>query len=157
MASKMTTEKPSSSLSTFMALEDTRPEDTSLSPFVVSTTRGFLPRDEPLVRLPKDFEALEDLLQRMPVKTLDGSRGLLAEGNLGDTVLSDLPDLTGLIKKHAYDMVLMTALYRDYSFLASAYLLEPCHERCIRGESYGLARSVLPKNIAMPLDTVAKL
>jgi indoleamine 2,3-dioxygenase len=109
----------------FAVLNDTKPRDTLLSPFMVSSTRGFLPRAEPLVSLPKDFDALESLLSRMPIKTLDGSLGLLARGELGVAV-KDLPDLTVAIEGYQEDLVLMTALYRDYSFLASAYLLEPC-------------------------------
>jgi indoleamine 2,3-dioxygenase len=115
-----------SSMQDFPVLHDTKTHDTSLSPFIVSTSRGFLPRSEPLARLPEDFNALESILARMPIKTLDGSPGLLAQGKLGDTVSTELPDLSNVIKKHRDNMVLMTALYRDYSFLASAYLLEPC-------------------------------
>jgi indoleamine 2,3-dioxygenase len=62
----------------------------------------------------------------MPVKTLDGSPGLLASGTLGESVDKELPNLTAAINKHATNLPLMNALYRDYSFLASAYLLEPC-------------------------------
>ena len=110
----------------FPVLHDTHPGDTSLSPFMVSTSRGFLPRADPLTKLPSDFESLETILQRMPVKILDGTPGLLAEAKLGKTVDEELPDLTNTVEKYRDDMVLMTALYRDYSFLASAYLLEPC-------------------------------
>jgi indoleamine 2,3-dioxygenase len=145
------------SSSPFPVLNDTRPDDISLSPFVVSTTRGFLPRDEPLISLPSDFAALESLLRRMPIKTLDGSPGLLATGSFGDAVHNELPDLSDAVKRHAYDQVLMTALYRDYSFVASAYLLEPCHEHFIRDGTYGLARNKLPSNVAIPLNTVAQM
>jgi len=98
----------------------------SISPFTVSTARGFLPVSDPLEALPPDFEVLESLLRRMPVKRFDGTPGLLAEGKLGVEVHEMLPDLSASIKEHAEDLRLMTALYRDYSFLASAYLLEPC-------------------------------
>lgn len=118
--------KTSFDLQTFPVLYDTKSDDTSMSPFMVSNTRGFLPRMEPLTSLPEDFQALENLLQRMPIKMASGSPGLLADGMLGETVDIDFPDLTEVIKKYRNDKVLMTALYRDYSFLASAYLLEPC-------------------------------
>ena len=36
------------------------------------------------------------------------------------------------------DPVLVTALFRDYSFLASAYLLEPCHITMSKTGKYGL-------------------
>lgn len=138
-------------------MDNTRPEDISLSPFIVSTSRGFLPRSDPLVCLPSDFESLESLLQAMPIQKLDGTPGLLASGSFGKAVLNSLPDLTDVVKKHAYDMQLMTALYRDYSFVASAYLLEPCHDHYLKHGSYGLARDTLPSNIAVPLNTVAKM
>jgi indoleamine 2,3-dioxygenase len=52
---------------------------------------------------------------------------------------------------------LMNALYRDYSFLASAYLLEPCHERFMRAEPYGLGRQTLPAVISLPISRCAQL
>jgi indoleamine 2,3-dioxygenase len=110
----------------FNALTDTKPDDDSMQAFMVSTTRGFLPRADPIVRLPPEFDSLESILRRMPIKTLDGSPGLLAHGTLGETVHKELPDLTTAIERHAGNLPLMNALYRDYSFLASAYLLEPC-------------------------------
>lgn len=113
----------------FNVLTDTRPNDDSLPAFMVSTTRGFLPRSEPLVQLPPDFDALESLLSRMPIKTVSGAPGLLADCMLGEAV-ANFPDLTPTIGKYQHDLPLMTALYRDYSFLASAYLLEPCKYIC---------------------------
>ncbi|KAF7297661.1 Indoleamine 2 3-dioxygenase family protein [Mycena kentingensis (nom. inval.)] len=144
-------------IANFTVLDDTRAEDTSLPAFMVSTTRGFLPRAEPIVHLPAEFAALENILQRMPMKRLDGTPGLLASNTLGETVLKELPDLTDAVEKYRSNLPLQNALYRDYSFLASAYLLEPCHERFLRGESYGLARDVLPKNIALPISRCAQI
>ncbi|KAJ4376165.1 hypothetical protein N0V83_001446 [Neocucurbitaria cava] len=141
----------------FPILSDTRPDDHSLPAFMVSTTRGFLPRQEPVVELPKEFAALESLLQRMPVKTLSGEPGLLAKFTFGDTLVKELPDLTAEVEKYRDDLVVMNALYRDYSFLASAYLLEPCHERHLRGEQYGLGRQSLPRCIALPIVKVAEI
>lgn len=141
----------------FVVLEDCRPEDTSLQAFMVSKPRGFLPRAEPVWQLPADFQPLEDLLQRMPVKTITGEPGLLAHGKLGAVVESEFPDLTWAVDKHKDNMPLMNALYRDYSFLLSAYLLEPCHERFLRGEPYGLGRQVLPAVVAKPMARVAEL
>ncbi|KAJ7837366.1 indoleamine 2,3-dioxygenase gamma type [Mycena olivaceomarginata] len=142
---------------TFTVLHDTRPEDTRLPAFAVSTTRGFLPRAEPIVTLPQEFDPLEAILARMPIKKLDGTPGLLAHGQLGETVLKDLPDLTWAIEKYTENLPLQNALYRDYSFLASAYLLEPCHERFLKGEPYGLGRQVLPKNISLPISRCAEI
>jgi indoleamine 2,3-dioxygenase len=115
----------SSSAPRFNVLTDTKQNDDTLPAFMVSTTRGFLPRSEPIVKLPPDFDALESLLSQMPIKTACGAPGLLADCMLGGAV-ANFPDLTPTIEKYQHDLPLMTALYRDYSFLASAYLLEPC-------------------------------
>lgn len=96
------------------------------SPFTVSTARGFLPLADPPSSLPAAFEPLERLLCAMPVRRADGLPGLLAEGALGEAVDKELPDLSREVERTAGDPALVTALYRDYSFLASAYLLEPC-------------------------------
>lgn len=141
----------------FNVLGDTRPEDKSLPAFMVSTTRGFLPRMNPIVTLPSEFDPLESLLARMPVRTLSGEPGLLAENKLGDAVDGGFPNLTEAMDKYKDDLPLMNALYRDYSFLASAYLLEPCHERFVRGEPYGLGRQTLPANIAHPIAKCADI
>ncbi|KAK1511835.1 indoleamine 2,3-dioxygenase [Colletotrichum tamarilloi] len=141
----------------FPVLDDPRASDTSLPAFMVSTTRGFLPRADPVAVLPAEFAPLEDILARMPVKKLDGTPGLLASSKLGETVDTEFPDLTDAIDQYKENLPLMNALYRDYSFLASAYLLEPCHERFVRGEGYGLARDVLPRNISMPIARCAEL
>jgi indoleamine 2,3-dioxygenase len=136
---------------------DTKPEDNTLPAFMVSTSRGFLPRQEPIVELPSEFDALESILTRMPIKTLNGMPGLLATYTLGETVLNELPDLTGAINMYKDNLPLMNALYRDYSFLASAYLLEPCHERYMQGEGYGLGRQTLPSIISLPISRCAEL
>ena len=141
----------------FHVLDDTKPEDTSLPAFMVSKTRGFLPRMDPIVTLPSDFDVLESILQRMPIKTENGAPGLLAEGKLGDVVNTELPDFTDKVDQYKANLPLVNALYRDYSFLASAYLLEPCHQRFVRGESYGLGRNVLPANVARPIARCAEM
>ncbi|KAI9167717.1 Indoleamine 2,3-dioxygenase [Paramyrothecium foliicola] len=146
-----------SSTPPFRVLDDTRPDDVSLPAFMVSTTRGFLPRMDPVVTLPKEFDALESILQRMPITTLEGKPGLLAENKLGDVVHNDFPDLTSAMELYKDNLPLMNALYRDYSFLASAYLLEPCHERFVKGEPYGLGRQVLPANISKPIAKCAEI
>lgn len=140
----------------FEVLEDARLDDISLPAFMVSTTRGFLPRMDPIVTIPSEFNAVEDLLQGMPVLTQSGRPGFLATGKLGDEV-EKLPDLTEEIEKYHDNLPMMNALYRDYSFLASAYLLEPCHMRFMKGGPYGLARSFLPAQLSRPIARCAEL
>lgn len=141
----------------FEVLDDCRPDDMSMQAFMVSKPRGFLPRTNPIVTLPSEFDPLESLLQRMPVKTLSGEPGLLARNKLGPAVLEELPDLTDAVDKYKENLPLMNAIYRDYSFLLSAYLLEPCHERFLRGEPYALGRQSLPATIARPMARVAEM
>lgn len=140
----LTTLPPSSTIST-------------LPPFTVSIPRGFLPLSDPPTKLPASFAALSSLLARMPMVTIEGKLGLLASFTFGETVLRELPDLTENVDEVKKDLRMVCALYRDYSFVASAYLLEPCHERWVRSEGYGLGRQRLPACIARPLAKVAEM
>lgn len=93
----------------------------------------------------------------MPIRTLDTKPGLLATFTLGETVLRELPDHTDEVDQFKDDLQIIGALYRDYCFLASAYLLEPCHEGHVKGEGYGLGRQRLPAVLARPLARVAEM
>lgn len=128
-----------------------------LAPFTVSIPNGFLPLSLPPTELPPSFSALSSLLTRMPIRTAAGDPGLLATFQLGETLLRELPDLTAEIDKVTDDLRTVGALYRDYCFLSSAYLLEPCHERHMNGEGYGLGRQRLPAALARPLARVAEM
>ena len=86
-----------------------------------------------------------------------GEPGLLVKSVLGEAVHQELPDLCHVIERYRDDLTLMTAIYRDYSFLASAYLLEPCHQRFMKGLPYGLGRQSLPSNISRPIAKVAEM
>lgn len=144
---------------TFPVLTDIPTDDkdlAKLAPFTVSLTNGFLPLSPPPTKLPPSFSALSSLLARMPIRTATGDPGLLATFNLGETLLRELPDLTDEVDKVRDDLRVVGALYRDYCFLASAYLLEPCHERHVKGEGYGLGRQRLPAVLARPLARVAE-
>jgi hypothetical protein len=137
----------------------------TLDPFTVTTSNGFMPLQTPETKLPKAFDPLIKLCERMPIVKEDGSPGLLASYQLGPTIdLSDaLPDLTdeidNLLVDGKPDLVAATAIFRDYAFLASAYLLEPCWEKWSKDsqQGYGLGRQRLPRNLAGPLTKTAKL
>ena len=145
--------------------EDPASLSTSLDPFTITTSTGFMPLWPPQVDLPPRFEALNRLVEALPVVQLDGSPGLLATYDLGSKIDEDnaLPDLndeieTLLAADGKPDLAAVTAAFRDYAFIASAYLLEPCWERWNKGlEGYGLGRQVLPKCIAGPLVKTAKM
>lgn len=136
----------------------------SLDPFTVTTCNGFMPLHAPLVQLPPAFAAVATLAENMPVAKHDGSPGLLATYQLGPMIeQGSLPDLSIEIDKlnapdGKPDLPAITALFRDYAFLASAYLLEPCWERQSQGlDGLGLGREVLPACIAGPLVKMAKM
>lgn len=127
--------------------------DPKVPQFIVGTDNGYLPRQDPLVALPPQFGELEDLLSRMPKKLSNGKHGLLAEeGKIFEaTQKVPLYDVSKI-----EDTATLTALFRDLTFWASAYLLEPCDYNFQRTKAYGLGRDVLPKNIAVPLAEVSK-
>lgn len=140
----------------------------STDPFTITTTTGFLPLRPPMIRLPAQFDALSDILDKMPIRKADGTPGLLANFKLGPLIDSGaLPDLTFCFEElrikgpegDKYDLECITALFRDYSFLASSYLLEPCWEAWSKDHNngYGLGRDVLPQCIAKPLVTAADM
>ncbi|EXJ61543.1 indoleamine 2,3-dioxygenase [Cladophialophora yegresii CBS 114405] len=137
----------------------------SADPFTVTTSTGFLPCRPPLLRLPAQFDPLSAILDDMPIVKADGSPGLLATFELGPLIDSGvLPDLTSYvdslrIDEGEIDLECITALFRDYSFLASAYLLEPCWEMWCKDHDagYGLGRAVLPACIASPLVKAADI
>ncbi|KAJ2451000.1 hypothetical protein EV183_003894 [Coemansia sp. RSA 2336] len=123
------------------------------SELTVSTQNGFLPRRDPLHVLPSYFEKLDEILHEMPVHKADGTFGLLHTGRLGACIERELPMYD---VEFVFDQRILAALYRDYSVLASAYLLEPCDIQFRLARNYGLARRILPANIAVPLDTIAR-
>lgn len=137
----------------------------SVDPFTITTSTGFLPLRPPQIYLPSSFAPLTTLAESLPVVKADGSPGLLANYQLGPTIdeAGALPDLNNDIDKLVTDdgqpdLCAVTAAFRDYAFIASAYLLEPCWERSSNGlEGYGLGRQMLPKCIAGPLVKTARM
>ncbi|KAA8645586.1 hypothetical protein EYZ11_001783 [Aspergillus tanneri] len=135
----------------------------SLDPFTITTSTGFMPFIMSPTQLPEPFQPVVDLLERMPVTKLDGTPGLLATYSLGPEV-AKLPDLTAEVDKlvtadGSMDLYAVTAVFRDYSFLASAYILEPCWENWSKNpeNGYGLGRDVLPRAVACPMYRCAQL
>ena len=126
--------------------------DPNAYPFLTSTIKGFLPRTDPILKLPAKFDSLNNLLEKMRWNQPDGSQGLLAKKQFGDAVKRDLPELN---VDDIEDMMLICALYRDYSFVTSAYLLEECHHQYLKDGTYGLGRDVLPANVAKPFKKLA--
>jgi indoleamine 2,3-dioxygenase len=106
---------------------------TSIALPELSRERGFLPKQDPLVRLPKPFEAWEDLAQRLPK--------LFASDQIRGTI-ADLPvfpsDAIGDARERERAMVLL-------SYLGHAYV-------------WGGPRpaTILPARLAVPWHKVAE-
>lgn len=135
----------------------------AIDPFTITTSSGFLPYATAPTTLPEAFQPLADLLDRLPVVKADGKPGLLATYELGPAC-KDFPDLTDEVDKlvtadGSPDLFNITAVFRDYTFLASSYLLEPCWENWSKNpdNGYGLGRDVLPKAIARPMYHAAQM
>ena len=158
---------PLPSLPTLFPYLEQEPNQLSdhVDPFTVTTASGFLPLKPPLKDLPSDFDALTQILDEMPIRKHDGQPGLLAKYQLGPRIDGgDLPDLTAKVEALVQNLAvinlsLVTALFRDYSFVASSYLLEPCWENWSKDHTagYGLGRDKLPRCIAGPLSLTAKV
>lgn len=101
---------------------------TTLDPFTITTSTGFLPFHHPVVNLPLAFDKLTALLEEMPIVKEDGTPGLLASYQLGPTIDKGdaLPDLMAELDALTSpatgepDLALITAAFRDYAYLASA-------------------------------------
>ncbi|KAN0065914.1 hypothetical protein ACQY0O_001047 [Thecaphora frezii] len=136
-----------------------------LPPFVISRERGFLPRQDPLATLPPVFNSLSSLLDRMTIRQPEDSNGerkpgLLAKGEFGDAVFSELlpdgPEAKAVDQAIASgDSHLIAALFRDYCFMTSAYLLEPVDTAFRKTGYYAQGRTELPRQLAVPLKRLA--
>ena len=117
---------------------------------------GFLPSEKPLQSLPTQFQALNEILDKMTIKQNDGSQGLLAQDLLRKTVDNDFPDLLAEVKKiDPMDARMNTSLFRDYSMLTASYLLESCHLSYLRSKNYGEGMGSIPAKLAVPLKLLA--
>ncbi|KAM0788095.1 hypothetical protein ACM66B_001264 [Microbotryomycetes sp. NB124-2] len=141
-------------------VEDFAPSERHKLPiFTVSKERGFLPRVDPQTELPAAFAPLDNLLNRMTIVQRDGSRGLLALGQFGDAVKAELAP-ADLVKKveqviESGDRRLVSALFRDYGFASSAYLLEPVDLAFRATGHYSVGRDLLPECLAKPMKLLA--
>lgn len=89
--------------------------------------------------------------------------GLLATGDFGQAVLDELhPDgieartvQAAVQDRSAANKGLLAALFRDYCFLTSAYLLEPVDLAYRQTGYYARGRNSLPAQLAVPLKQLA--
>lgn len=137
----------------------------ALPQFTLSRKAGFLPRQDPLVELPRQFSGLDSLLKRMTIQQYDANgnksgTGLLGHGHFGDAVNHELK-IDGVEAKavdaaiQSGNQQLLSALFRDYCFATSAYLLEPTDQSYRKTGLYSPGRDRLPAQLAVPLKKLA--
>ena len=123
--------------------------------FEVNSTHGFLPRKNPLLKLPERYNELQKLMDEMPIKKEDGSDGLLSREGAIEKSVESLSNFKDLVSKEK-DVFVIQALFRAYAFLTSAYLLAPAHFNYLQTKKYGKAHDVLPAQIAEPFVIVSE-
>ena len=115
--------------------------------FDVSSTHGFLPIRDPLPSLPEEYIALQKVITDLPsIVTIPEQIVKSVE---------KIPDYTEVILSSS-DSFILQALFRAYTFIASAYTLELSYQVFVKTGQYGPARRMIPANIARPLVLVAE-
>ena len=125
-----------------------------------SSRRGFLPICNPSYEYEHyKLQPLSALLDEMPVHLPQGRNGILSvPGDIVDITKKELSgsneitksDICGLLPHETY------GLFRDLTFLASGYLLEPTYHHYMKKGEYGPGRDVLPEYISRPLHIVSE-
>ena len=123
--------------------------------FNVSNTNGFLPISDPLKVLPQEYKQLQSLIDNLYVFQDRDEKGILAIPNEIETAVLTIPDYSQLIEKE-HDVFVLQALFRAYTFITSGFTLELSYQEFVKNENYGIARRLLPENIAKPLVLVSK-
>ena len=122
--------------------------------FNVNSKNGFLPEFPPLEKLKDPYQKLQEILDNMPVSIGNRSGYLDIPGRINKAV-DQLPNLISEVSKEQ-DIRIIQALFRGYSFLASAFTLEPSFQYFRKTGKYGKANNILPKQIAQPFVEVSK-
>lgn len=122
--------------------------------FNVSKDHGFLPMRPPLKVLPCEYTELQDLINNLHVFQPDDKKGVLGIPNEIEKQLGLIPDYSSIIDKET-DVFVLQALYRAYTFLTSGFTLELAYQEFLSSGNYGIARQILPANIAKPLVLVS--
>ena len=129
--------------------------------FNVSKEHGFLPIRAPLCVLPEKYDHLQNLINNLHVfqEYDESNMNLFDKGVLGihDEIIKQvtiIPDYSNLIEKET-DVFILQALYRAYTFITSGFTLEQSYQEFLKSGNYGVARQILPKNIAVPLVLVS--
>ena len=122
--------------------------------FHVSGKHGFLPIKAPLKELPTKYNDLQQLINKLHVKQDDGTTGILGNPNEIVNAVAQVPNYKEQVMEET-DPFIIQALYRAYTFITSGYTLELSYQEFKISGNYGVARDVLPANIAEPLVEVS--
>ena len=79
--------------------------------FSIDPIHGFLPIEEPLLRLPERYQPLQHLIDEMPIQKADGQAGLLACENHFEEAARKLPNFKNQVEKEK-DPFVCAALFR---------------------------------------------
>jgi len=112
--------------------------------FKVSKEHGFLPINEPLIKLPNKYLELQTLIDNLSI--------YLTNIDIDNIVIhiNNLKNYEDMIREET-DINLLAALYRCYCFLASGYLLYPSYVSFVKTGEYGPGRDRLPVQVSQPL------
>ena len=122
--------------------------------FDVGEKFGFLPKKDPLLKLPYQFKGLQNLIDSMPIVKDNKTPGLLSKEGAIEIEVSKLPNYVKLIDKEK-DPFILQALFRSYAFVTSAFTLAPAHFAYVKTGKYGKANNKLPIQIAEPFVKVS--
>lgn len=113
--------------------------------FCIDSQHGFLPIKHPLKKLPERYNNVQNIISILPE--------LIKNGELLEKMVINLPNYIDLVSKET-DIFVIQALYRAYTFITSAYLLEPSFTNQTDNK-YGKGRNVLPIQLTHPLEWVS--
>jgi indoleamine 2,3-dioxygenase len=112
--------------------------------FKVSSEHGFLPINEPLIKLPNKYLELQTLIDNLSIYLTNIDKDNIFEK------INYLKNYEDMIIEET-DINLLAALYRCYCFLASGYLLYPSYVSFVKTGEYGIGRDRLPIQLSQPL------
>lgn len=119
--------------------------------FNINGDHGFLPSRDPNATVPEEYAALQSVVDNMP-NMVGGKSGF---DNEIETNILKIPNFADLVSAET-DVFKLQALYRAFTFVASAYCLEPVQREFVKSGNHGMARNLIPVNIAQPLSIVAE-
>ena len=113
--------------------------------FSIDNSHGFLPIKAPLKVLPETYNKIQEIIDTLPQ--------LIYKGEELEQLVISLPNYLEQVKEEQ-DIFIIQALYRAYTFITSAYLLQPAFANQ-NEDKYGKGRTTLPSNITQSLEWVS--